>query len=192
MYTLNKILELLDKQGKQQKDLAEFLGINKNNITDWKSGKSRSYTKYLPQSATFLGVSVDYLVGSVGSLNDELFRYLDSLCKKANFTFAEAMKKSGITDEEIVRYYSGERGIIFSYKDSLSKVLGDDGSLWANMTFSNKEKPSDNGELDEIDNEIIKVLSSLSAEKKKAALEYLTFLSRQENGDNWETAFCFL
>ncbi len=47
-----------------------------------------------------------------------------------------------------------------------------------------KEKPSDNGELDEIDNEIIKVFSSLSAEKKKAALEYLAFLSRQENGDN--------
>lgn len=184
MYTLNKILELLDKQGKQQKDLAEFLGINKNNITDWKSGKSRSYTKYLPQIATFLGVSVDYLVGSVGSLNDELFRHLDLLCKKANITFAEAMKKSGITDEEIVRYYSGERGIIFSYKNSLSKVLGEDGSLWANMAFSNKKKPSENGELDEIDNEIIKVFSSLSVEKKKAALEYLTFLNRQENRDN--------
>lgn len=47
-----------------------------------------------------------------------------------------------------------------------------------------KEKPSANGELDELDAEIIRVLSSLSDEKKKAALEYLAFLNRQESGDN--------
>ena len=47
-----------------------------------------------------------------------------------------------------------------------------------------KEKPSANGELDELDNEIIRVFSSLSDEKKKAALEYLAFLNQQENSDN--------
>ena len=47
-----------------------------------------------------------------------------------------------------------------------------------------KEKLSANGELDELDNEIIRVFSSLSDEKKKAALEYLAFLKQQENGDN--------
>ena len=45
----------------QQKELAEFLQIK--NVSDWKSGKSKSYTKYLPQIAEFFGVSVDYLLG---------------------------------------------------------------------------------------------------------------------------------
>ena len=183
MYTLNKILELLNKQGKQQKDLAEFLGINKNNITDWKSGKSKSYTKYLPQIATFLGVSVDYLVGNVGDLNDELFKHLDLLCKKANIVFADALKQAGFTEEEIVKYYSGERAIVFSKKESLANVLNDDSDLWKSMAFSKQEKPSDSGELDEIDREIIKIFTSLSDEKKQAALEYMTFLNRKENGE---------
>lgn len=47
-----------------------------------------------------------------------------------------------------------------------------------------KEKPSVDGELDELDNEIIKLFSSLSDEKKKAALNYIAFLTQQENGEN--------
>lgn len=46
-----------------------------------------------------------------------------------------------------------------------------------------KEKPSDSGELDKIDREIIKIFTSLSDEKKQAALEYMTFLNRKENGE---------
>ena len=63
MDILTRILSLLEQQGKQQKDLADFLGINKNNITDWKSGKSRSYTKYLYQIAVFLETTPEYLKG---------------------------------------------------------------------------------------------------------------------------------
>lgn len=64
METLARILLLLKKQGKQQKDLADFLCINKNNITDWKSGKSKSYTKYLYQIADYLNTTPEYLLGT--------------------------------------------------------------------------------------------------------------------------------
>ncbi|MBQ4118958.1 MAG: hypothetical protein IJD45_01040 [Clostridia bacterium] len=64
MSTLDKICELLDRQGKKQKDLTDFLGISKNSFTDWKSGRIKSYTKHIPKIAEFLGVSTDYLLGT--------------------------------------------------------------------------------------------------------------------------------
>lgn len=60
--TLDNIISELNKRNKQQKDLTDHLGLTKNAFTDWKSGKSKSYMKYLPQIAEFLGVSVDYLL----------------------------------------------------------------------------------------------------------------------------------
>lgn len=61
--TLNKIAELLTLQGKRQKDLTDFLGVNKNAYSLWKSGKTTSYNKYIPQIADFFGVSPEYLLG---------------------------------------------------------------------------------------------------------------------------------
>lgn len=46
------------------------------------------------------------------------------------------------------------------------------------------EKPSADGELDELDNEMLKLFSSLSDENKKAALDSLSFLTQQENREN--------
>lgn len=57
----NIICELQNKKIKQ-KDLTDYLGITKNAFTDWKSGRIKSYMKYLPQIAEFLGVTVDYLL----------------------------------------------------------------------------------------------------------------------------------
>lgn len=64
MDILARILLAIKESGHSQSDLADHLGLHRNNITDWKSGKSKSYTKYLPQIAEFLGVSIDYLVGN--------------------------------------------------------------------------------------------------------------------------------
>ena len=63
MSIINKIVELLNKQGRTQKELTDFLGITNNAFTDWKSGRIKSYNKYLSEIAEFLGVSVDYLLG---------------------------------------------------------------------------------------------------------------------------------
>lgn len=63
MSTLDKIINLLKKSGKSQKDLCDFLGLNQQAFTGWKSGNTTSYKKYLPQIASFFSVSVDSLVG---------------------------------------------------------------------------------------------------------------------------------
>ncbi len=60
---IEKILFLLQSSKKKQKDLTDYLGITSNVFTDWKSGRIKSYNKYLPQIAEYFGVSVDYLLG---------------------------------------------------------------------------------------------------------------------------------
>lgn len=62
MSIIDKICVLLERQGKTQKDLCDFLGISNNRFTDWKSGRLKSYQKLLPQIAEFLGVSVEDLL----------------------------------------------------------------------------------------------------------------------------------
>ena len=61
--TIDNIVALLEEQKKTQKELCDYLGITKNAFTDWKSGRIKSYTKYLPQIADYFGVSVDFLLG---------------------------------------------------------------------------------------------------------------------------------
>ena len=63
MDTLSIISQLLDEKNISQQELCTFLGIGKQAFTNWKSGHTKSYKKYLPQIADFFGVSVDYLLG---------------------------------------------------------------------------------------------------------------------------------
>ncbi len=59
---LNRTFALLKAQGKKHKDLADHLGVSPQRVTDWKSGRIFSYSKYMDRIAEFLGVSVDYLL----------------------------------------------------------------------------------------------------------------------------------
>ena len=61
---MGRILGLLNKQGLSQRELADYLGVHQQVTTDWKNGKSKSYTKYISQIADYLGVSADYLLGT--------------------------------------------------------------------------------------------------------------------------------
>ncbi len=67
MVTLNKIVEELKKQRKTQKDLTDYLGLQKNAFSNWKHGNNTSYLKHLPKIADYLGVSIDYLLGKENS-----------------------------------------------------------------------------------------------------------------------------
>ena len=71
MGTIDTVFHLLKTQGKSQAELANYLGIGKNRITDWKSGRLSSYTKYLPQMAAFFGVTVDELLADHAPLEKE-------------------------------------------------------------------------------------------------------------------------
>lgn len=61
--TMQRILQELKTQNKSRIELGEYLNVTPNIITDWKSGRLKSYKKYLHGIAEFLGVSVEYLRG---------------------------------------------------------------------------------------------------------------------------------
>lgn len=63
MDIVERILELLQAKGIKQKELTDYLGINESAIANWKKGKVKSYMRYISEIATFLEVSVDYLLG---------------------------------------------------------------------------------------------------------------------------------
>jgi transcriptional regulator with XRE-family HTH domain len=61
---LERILKLIGNKRGAIKELATYLGISGNNISDWKSGRAKSYRLYLPQIAEYYGVSLDWLSGN--------------------------------------------------------------------------------------------------------------------------------
>lgn len=62
MSTIDRIFSLLSEKGYQQKDLTDYLGLNKGVSSQWKTGKSRSYNKYLDKIAEFLNTSPSELM----------------------------------------------------------------------------------------------------------------------------------
>ena len=57
-----RLFELLDNSKMEQKELAKILGIPADTVSSWRRGKSKSYTKFLPEIAQALNTTVDYLV----------------------------------------------------------------------------------------------------------------------------------
>lgn len=60
MDILDRISMLLGSR--EQRELTSFLGLKSVAFSEWKSGKSKSYRKYLIEIADFFNVSLDYLV----------------------------------------------------------------------------------------------------------------------------------
>lgn len=54
----------LNKQGRMQKDLIEYLGMGKGTYTQWKIAANQSYRSHLPEIAEYLDISLDYLAGN--------------------------------------------------------------------------------------------------------------------------------
>lgn len=87
MSTIDKIIDILATKGLTQKDLTDYLDIDKSTFSQWKNGKSQSYNKYISKIAEFLGVSTDELIGSGETaepvyLDNETRELLDTLRKR--------------------------------------------------------------------------------------------------------------
>ena len=65
--TVDRIFELLSLRHMEQKELANWLGILPQTVTDWKNRKSKSYTKYIPKLALALNTTSEWLLTGNGS-----------------------------------------------------------------------------------------------------------------------------
>ncbi|MEG0485780.1 MAG: helix-turn-helix transcriptional regulator [Oscillospiraceae bacterium] len=62
--TLEIILDCIGTKHGAGKELAEYLEISPNVITNWKNGSNKSYRKHLKKLAEYFNVSIDYLLGN--------------------------------------------------------------------------------------------------------------------------------
>ena len=65
MTVIERIITCLREKGYRQNDLATALekkGVAKQTITDWKSGKSKTYYELMPEIACFLSTTTNYLL----------------------------------------------------------------------------------------------------------------------------------
>ena len=61
----DRVLSLIgDGHGNAQLLLRVLNVKSKNIVTEWRSGRSKSYMKYIPQIAAFYSVSADWILGS--------------------------------------------------------------------------------------------------------------------------------
>ena len=105
MSILHNIVDLMQKKGMGNKDLAEKLGLTAQAVTDWKAGRSKSYNKYLPQIADILDVSIDYLLDKkekpTGVSADELDEALKKVSEIAS-TLSDEEKQKWIDFGEMI------------------------------------------------------------------------------------------
>ena len=92
--TIQRILEEMQIQNKQQTELGEYLNVTPNIITDWKSGRLKSYRKYLHGISDFLNVSVEYLRGETDKKEKPLSENEERLKELYNLT-------ADLTDSDI-------------------------------------------------------------------------------------------
>lgn len=70
MNIIERISKLLKTKKLSQKDLTDYLGLKQSAFTDWKTRKTDSYLKSIPEIAEFLNVSTDYLYFGKETQND--------------------------------------------------------------------------------------------------------------------------
>ena len=103
---VSRITELLIKQGKTQTEMLEYLGLHRNNFTEWKAGRKRSYLHYIDEIARYFDVSPTYLLrgeedeGTMKlSKNEEkliqMYRYLHPELKEKLMAIAEVLVNLG-------------------------------------------------------------------------------------------------
>lgn len=105
MSTVELIFSILKERRINQKTFASAIGASQGNVTDWKKGRSNPSTEVLSRIASYLNVSVDYLLGQEPSAGMELspdeeeflslFRQLDPVAQKKIEDYAHDLIASG-------------------------------------------------------------------------------------------------
>lgn len=108
MDTLNKISQLLKEKGCTQKDLTDYLGLEKTTFSSWKSGKSKSYMKLIDKIAEFFKVSPNYFYNSEPNHTDitpnemsllSNYRILRNVDKTTVYTLAQNLAEAEMSRE---------------------------------------------------------------------------------------------
>lgn len=77
--TSDRIFTLLDEKGIEQKKFATLVGTTDKTVSAWRTGRSKSYVKYISKIAEVLGTTTDYLTAGRGPIDWSRTMALSSL-----------------------------------------------------------------------------------------------------------------
>lgn len=150
---LLRTFKLLSEQKLEQKDLAEAINVKPQVISDWKSGKTKSYTKYIDQIASFFGVSVDYLLGKspVRHNKMEILRTESSSYVPVPVVGSVAAGYTALAETDIIGYELVDTSVLTDgYEYAWLKVKGDSMSpliLEGDLVLIRLQEEVDSGDL---------------------------------------------
>lgn len=110
--TRQLIWKLLESKGESQQEFADSIGVQRSLVSQWKTGRSNSFTnsKYISTIADHFGVTADYLLGTNPSSREsrgsnELNEYLSELKNRSEMRqlFKVAKNASKQDVEQAVR-----------------------------------------------------------------------------------------
>lgn len=93
----NKLNELRKKNNLSQEELGNYLGVAKNTISNWESGRSEPDIKTINMISQYFGVTTDYLINCTKEALEEI--------EKLKIALREAglMKNDDdLTEEELI------------------------------------------------------------------------------------------
>ena len=121
---LNEIIRLLSEQNRKQIELTDYLLLDKSTFSAWKSGKSESYKKYLPEISRFFSITIDELVNnSLKNCEKTQTTAIEKYRKMKGMTQCDLADKLGVTASAISQYESGKREPSIVQLKRLAKIL---------------------------------------------------------------------
>lgn len=119
---MNRIKELRERSGKQQKEMAIDLGVSQPTISCWENGSKSPSAKSAEKIASYFGTTVDYVLGretqenekdlesSIPMVEVQAFRRnLAFFRKRAGLSRREVASQLGITAQAYGNYENGIR-----------------------------------------------------------------------------------
>ena len=106
--TVERIVSVMKSKKITALQFAADLKLNRVVVSDWKSGKSKSYLKHINAIADYLDTPVEYLLGREDlppeNTASQLFDHINTLCLENKITFAKLERTIGLSNGSISKW----------------------------------------------------------------------------------------
>lgn len=171
--TAKKIIELRQSQDKTQKELADFLGVKVQCVSNWENGKRRISIEYLRKIAEFFNVSINSLTGyddkqlAAEEEKQELGKDFLQVRQNLNKTQKELADFVGVSTSTVSKW---EQGISTPTVIDFFKIM----SLQARELTKKQEEVAElEKTVNSVENEILELLRQVPTEKLEQILELM-------------------
>lgn len=182
--TVIHIRELLHQQNKSQKDLANYLGVPQQKVSNWMTGVVKSYQKYLPQIAAFFGIPVSELFSPAededAQESPETSQEQSTFIGRMNALFYETGVKKTFVADRLNRnrtiFNDWEKGKSVPSDDQLeivAEALGTTAAYLRGETDIKERHPLQTSDLTASEQEMLKAFREAGPALQRAALSVL-------------------